>query len=49
MKKLRLTRDCQERFVEALAETGNVTAAVRVSGTEAISQMQSMRRLQGLP
>jgi len=33
MKKLRLTRDRQQRFVEALAETGNVTAAVRVAGT----------------
>ena len=33
MKKLRLTRERQKQFVEALAETGNVTAAVRVAGT----------------
>ena len=33
MKKLRLTRERQKRFVEALAETGNVTTAVRVAGT----------------
>jgi hypothetical protein len=33
MKKLRLTRERQKRFVEALAETGNVTAAVRLAGT----------------
>jgi hypothetical protein len=33
MKKIRLTRQRQRRFVEALAETGNVSGAVRMAGT----------------
>jgi hypothetical protein len=33
MKRLKLTKPRQERFLRALAETGNVTAAVAVSGT----------------
>jgi phage terminase small subunit len=33
MKKLRLNRERQQRFVEALAATGNVSAAVKVAGT----------------
>ena len=33
MKKLRLTRERQKRFVAGLAETGNVTTAVKMAGT----------------
>jgi hypothetical protein len=33
MKKLKLTRERQERFLKALAETGIVTAAVEIAGT----------------
>jgi hypothetical protein len=33
MKRLKLTKPRQERFLRALAETGNVTAAVAVAGT----------------
>jgi hypothetical protein len=33
MKKLRLTRERQERFLKALAETGIVSAAVEIAGT----------------
>jgi hypothetical protein len=33
MKRLKLTRDRQERFLKALADTGNVTAAVAAAGT----------------
>ena len=33
MRKLRLNRERQKHFVEALAETGNVSAAVKVAGT----------------
>lgn len=32
MKRLKLTRARQERFLEALAQSGNVTAAVAVAG-----------------
>jgi hypothetical protein len=33
MKRLKLTRDRQERFLKVLADTGNVTAAVAAAGT----------------
>jgi hypothetical protein len=33
MKRLRLTRERQERFLKALAETGIVSAAVEIAGT----------------
>src|SRR5215831_10392481 len=33
MKKLRLTRERQERFLKALAETDIVSAAVEIAGT----------------
>jgi hypothetical protein len=33
MKKLRLTRERQERFLKALADTGIVSAAVEIAGT----------------
>jgi hypothetical protein len=33
MKKLKLTRERQERFVKALGETGIVSAAVEIAGT----------------
>lgn len=33
MKRLKLTKARQERFLKALAETGNVTAAVAMAGT----------------
>jgi hypothetical protein len=33
MKKLKLTRERQERFLKALAETGIVSAAVEIAGT----------------
>ena len=33
MKKLKLTRERQERFLKALAETGIVSAAVEMAGT----------------
>jgi hypothetical protein len=33
MKKLKLTRDRQKRFLEALAETGIVSVAVEIAGT----------------
>jgi hypothetical protein len=33
MKKLKLTRERQERFVKALGETGTVSAAVEIAGT----------------
>ena len=33
MRRLRLTRECQERFLKALAETGIVSAAVEIAGT----------------
>jgi hypothetical protein len=33
MKKLKLTRERQERFVKALGETGIVSAAVAIAGT----------------
>jgi hypothetical protein len=33
MKKLKLTPARQERFLKALAETGNITAAVALAGT----------------
>jgi hypothetical protein len=37
VKKLRHTRERQKRFSEALAETGNMPAAVRVAGTSPLS------------
>jgi hypothetical protein len=33
MNKLKLTRERQERFVKALADTGIVSAAVEIDGT----------------
>jgi hypothetical protein len=33
MKKLKLTKERQERFLKALADTGSVTAAVAMAGT----------------
>jgi hypothetical protein len=33
MKRLKFTRERQERFLKSLAETGNVTAAVAAAGT----------------
>ena len=33
MNRLKLTKERQERFLKALADTGNVTAAVAVAGT----------------
>jgi hypothetical protein len=33
MKRLKLTRECRERFLKALAETGIVSAAVEIAGT----------------
>ena len=33
MRRLRLTRERQERFLKALAETGIVSAAVEIAGT----------------
>ena len=33
MKRLKLTPARQERFLKALSETGNITAAVELAGT----------------
>ena len=33
MRRLKLTKELQERFLEALADTGSVSTAVAVAGT----------------
>lgn len=43
MKKMRLTKGRQERFLKALADTGSVTAAVAVAGTSR-SRVYELRR-----
>ncbi len=43
MKRVRLTRARQERFLKALADTGSVTAAVAVAGTSR-SRAYELRR-----
>ena len=43
MKKLKLTRERQERFLEALGETGIVSAAVEIAGTSR-TRMYELRK-----
>jgi hypothetical protein len=43
MKRMKLTKARQERFLKALAETGSVTAAVAVAGTSR-SRVYELRR-----
>ena len=44
MKRVRLTRARQERFLKALADTGSVTAAVAVTGTSR-SRVYELRKV----
>lgn len=43
MKKLKLTRECQERFLKALGDTGIASAAVEIAGTSR-SRVYELRR-----
>jgi hypothetical protein len=44
MKKLKLTRERQERFLKALAETGIVSAAVEIAGTSRMRVYELRKR-----
>jgi hypothetical protein len=49
MKRLKLTKARQERFLASLAATGNVTAAVATAGTSRLVFMSSARSTQRSP
>jgi hypothetical protein len=49
MKKLKLIREREKRFVEALGETGIVSASVEIAGTSRTRMYELRKRDTGFP
>src|SRR6266478_1646160 len=47
MRRLKLTRECQERFLRVLAETGIVSTAVEIAGTSRTRVYELRKRNSG--